>query len=62
VNLVDISGTNRRNIWKLELMNIKNISYLYMGINDFNKGYQPTTNIVKDEKSEFGYRLPQYFG
>jgi hypothetical protein len=43
-------------------MNIKNISYLYTGINDFNKGYQPTTNIVKDEKSEFGYRLTQYFG
>jgi hypothetical protein len=24
--------------------------YLYRGINDFRKGYQPRTNIVKDEK------------
>jgi len=25
---------------------------LYRGINDFKKGYQPRTNIVKDEKGE----------
>jgi hypothetical protein len=25
---------------------------LYRGINDFNKGYQPTTNIVKNEKGD----------
>jgi len=25
---------------------------LYRGINDFQKGYQPGTNIVKDEKGE----------
>ena len=31
---------------------IKNISDLYRGINDFKKGYQPTTNIVKDDKSD----------
>jgi len=30
--------------------NTKNIRYLYRGINDFTKGYQPRTNIVKDEK------------
>jgi hypothetical protein len=30
---------------------IKNIKDLYRGINDFKKGYQPRTNIVKDEKS-----------
>jgi hypothetical protein len=29
---------------------IKNIRDLYGDINDFKKGYQPKTNIVKDEK------------
>jgi hypothetical protein len=33
-----------------------------MGINDFKKGYQPRTNIVKDEKGDFFYRFPWYFG
>jgi hypothetical protein len=28
----------------------KNIGDLYMGINDFKKGYQPRNNVVKDEK------------
>ena len=28
---------------------IKNIRDLYRGISDFKKGYQPRTNIVKDE-------------
>ena len=27
---------------------IKNIRDLYRGINNFNKGYHPRTNIVKD--------------
>jgi hypothetical protein len=31
---------------------IKNITDLYRGINDFKKGYQPTCNIVKDEKGD----------
>ena len=31
---------------------IKNIRDLYMGIIDFKKGYQPTTNAVKDEKGD----------
>jgi hypothetical protein len=35
--LVNTSGTKRRNIRDL-----------YMGINDFKKGYQSRTNIVKD--------------
>ena len=26
---------------------------MYRGINDFKKGYQPRTNIVKDEKGDF---------
>ena len=29
---------------------IKNIRDLYRGINDFKRGYQPITNILKDEK------------
>ena len=31
---------------------IKNIWDLYRGINDFKKGYQPRTNIVKDDKGD----------
>jgi hypothetical protein len=31
---------------------MKNIRDLYRGVNDFKKGYQPTTNIVKDEKGD----------
>jgi len=31
---------------------IKNIWDLYRGISDFKKGYQPRTNIVKDEKGD----------
>jgi len=31
---------------------IQNIRDLYRGINDFKKGYQPRSNIVKDEKCD----------
>ena len=31
---------------------IKNIRYLYRGINALKKGYQPRCNIVKDEKDD----------
>jgi len=31
---------------------IKNIRDLYRGINDFKKGYQPRTNIVKDDNCD----------
>jgi len=31
---------------------IKNIRDFYRGNNDFKKGYQPRTNIVKDEKGD----------
>ena len=34
--------------------NIKNIRNLYRGIDYFKKGYQPSTEIVKDEKGELG--------
>jgi hypothetical protein len=30
----------------------ENIKNLYMGINEFEKGYQPRTNLVKDEKGD----------
>jgi len=32
---------------------IKNIRDLYMGINNFKKGYDPITNIIKDEKDHW---------
>ena len=31
---------------------IKNIRNLYRGTSDFKKGYQPRTNVVKDEKGD----------
>jgi len=37
--------------FKLKSKN-KNIRDVYRGINDFNKGYHPRTNIVKDEKGD----------
>jgi hypothetical protein len=30
----------------------KNIRHLYRGINDFKRGYQPRTNVVKDDKGD----------
>jgi len=40
-------------IEELETNNkIKNIRYLYRGISDFKKSYQPRTNVVKDEKGD----------
>jgi hypothetical protein len=30
----------------------KNISDLYRGINDFKRGYQPRSNLVKDENGD----------
>jgi hypothetical protein len=32
--------------------NNKNIRDLYRGINEFKKGYQPRTNLVKDERCD----------
>jgi len=56
--LADISGRNKKaymkaNIVELETnTKIKNIRDFYRGINDFNKGYQPRTNVVKDDKGD----------
>ena len=58
MKLADILGTKRRNILKLKLKNLKitvkfkKIRDLYRGINDFKKGYQTRTNVVKDEKGD----------
>jgi len=57
VKLSDISGTKKAylkaTIEELETdSKIYNIRDLYMGINDFKKGYQPRCNIVKDEKGD----------
>jgi hypothetical protein len=30
----------------------KNIRYLYRGINEFKRGYQPRSKLVKDEKGD----------
>jgi hypothetical protein len=30
----------------------KNIRVMYRGITEFKKGYQPKTNLVKDEKGD----------
>ena len=43
----------KANIVELETnTKIKNIRDFYRGINDFNKGYQPRTNVVKDDKGD----------
>jgi flagellar basal body rod protein FlgC len=43
----------KANIHELETNSkIKSIRDLYRGIIDFKKGYQPATNIVKDEKGD----------
>jgi hypothetical protein len=55
--VVDISGTKREylkakiNEYEINRKN-KIITELYREINDFKKGYQPTTYIVKDEKRD----------
>ena len=38
-------------VLNLKLTVTPRISNLYRSINDFKKGYQPRTNVVKDEKS-----------
>jgi len=52
---VKLAEMKRRNIWKLKFIKLKptvtsKVSDLKRGIDDFNKGYQPTTNIVKAKK------------
>jgi len=52
----EVSGTKKKEYLKAKIdeletkRKVKNIRYLYRGISDFKKGYQPRTDIVKDEK------------
>ena len=55
--LADILGTKKAylkvKIEELETNSkINNVRDLYRSINDFKKGYQPRTTIVKDEKGD----------
>ena len=58
MKLADISGTKKKEYLKAKMeefefnSKIKNIRDLHRGINDFKKGYQPRTKIVKDEKGD----------
>jgi len=66
VQLGDISGSKKKHLKdKIEEVQnnskIKNIRVLYRSINNFKKGYQPRTNIEKEENGDL-VRLPQYFG
>ena len=66
MQLGDISGSKKEHLKdKIEEVQnnskIKNIRDLYRSINNFKKGYQPRTNIEKEENGDL-VRLPQYFG
>ena len=58
MKLLDISGTKKKEYLQDKIVElgtkskIQNIRDLYRGINDFKKGYQARTNIVKDEKGD----------
>ena len=57
MKLVDISGNKKKEYLKARLDELetnsktKNIRDLHRGTNDFKKGCQPRTNIVKDKKN-----------
>jgi hypothetical protein len=38
------------------------VSEMHTGINDFKKGYQPRTNMLKDEQGDLVAYPPQYYG
>jgi len=59
VKLADIQEQKEGNL-KAEIDELETNSKI-KNIMDFKKGYQPRTNIVKDEKGDL-VRLPQYFG
>jgi hypothetical protein len=58
VNLVDISGKRRKEYLKAKIdefetnSKVKHIRDLYRGISDFKKGYQSSTNTLKDGKGD----------
>ena len=55
---VDISGTEKKECLKPNIdghetnSKIKTIRDLYISISDYKNGYQPITNIEKDEKGD----------
>jgi C4-type Zn-finger protein len=63
----DISGTKNKTYMKAKIKELetnskfKNVRDLYRGINNFKKGYQPRTNIVKDEQGDLVVES-HYFG
>ena len=59
MKLADIQEQKEGNL-KAEIDELETNSKI-KNIMDFKKGYQPRTNIVKDEKGDL-VRLPQYFG
>jgi len=38
------------------------ISEMHTSMNDFKKGYQPRTNILKDKQGDLFADPPQYYG
>jgi hypothetical protein len=58
VKLLDVFRNKKREYLKAKIneletnSNNKNIRDLYRGISDFKRGYQPRTNVVKDEKGD----------
>jgi hypothetical protein len=58
VKLVQLSGPKKREYLENKInefetnSNNKNIRDLYRGINEFKKGYQPRTNMVKEENGD----------
>jgi hypothetical protein len=57
-HLVEILGPKKREYLKNKINVLetnsknKNIRYLYRGINEFRKGYQPRTNMVKEPNGD----------
>jgi hypothetical protein len=58
VKLVEFSGPKKRECLKNKINELEtnskneNIRYLFRGINEFKKGYQPGTNMVKEENGD----------
>jgi hypothetical protein len=58
VKAAGISGIKRWNIRKTELMSLqlivrtRTLRYLYKGKNEFQRDYQPRSNLLKDENGD----------
>jgi hypothetical protein len=66
VKLVELSGP-KKGISEIKINELetnsknKNIRDLCRGIKEFKKGYQPITNMVKEENGDLLADFPQYF-